>query len=159
MNPNNYTTLVYNTIPKSWECLIKNCVVDETNGFLFYHSISSERLCDDYNQNLQTIDCMAMKKNYWMTSFLFKEFIYIFKRFVLGDNFQTNHRVLILDGHCSHVILKALQYTTYCIIHYHHIAISSIACITTCKCCMNNTLVDFFSWFSLQTNVAMTISW
>jgi hypothetical protein len=58
---------------------------------------------------------MAMKKNYWMTSFLFKEFIYIFKRFVLGDNFQTNHGVLILDGHCSHVILKAL--------HIQHIAL------------------------------------
>jgi hypothetical protein len=38
---------------------------------------------------------------------------------------------LILDGHCSHVILKALQDTTYCIIHYHHIAIAYIACITT----------------------------
>lgn len=86
--------------------------------------------------------------------------IYIFKRFVLGDNFQINHRVLILDGHGSYVTLKALQYTTYCIIHYRHIVIVYVACITTCRCCMNNnTLVGFFSWFSLQTNMAKTISW
>ncbi len=43
-----------------------------------------------------------MQNKAWMTSFMFKEFLSFFKRFILDGISQTNHHLLILDGHGSH---------------------------------------------------------
>jgi hypothetical protein len=45
----------------------------------------------------------------WKTSFLFKEFLSFLKRSVLGGLFPNNHHLLALDGHGSHVSLKAIE--------------------------------------------------
>jgi hypothetical protein len=55
------------------------------------------------------ITCMAIRTKAWMTSFLLKEFVSFFKRLVLGDIFPSNHHLLILNGHGSHVSLKAIK--------------------------------------------------
>jgi hypothetical protein len=55
---------------------------------------------------------MAMQTNAWMTTFLFKEFPSFFKRLILGGISQTNCHLLILDGHGSHVTLKAIEQAT-----------------------------------------------
>jgi hypothetical protein len=52
---------------------------------------------------------MAIQTKAWMTSFLFKEFVSFFKRLVLGGIFPSNHHLLILNGHGSHVSLKAIK--------------------------------------------------
>jgi hypothetical protein len=46
-----------------------------------------------------------------MTSFLFKEFLSFFKRLVPSGIFPSNCPLLILDGHGSHVSLKAIKHT------------------------------------------------
>jgi len=43
-----------------------------------------------------------------MTSFLFKEFLSFFKRSIPSGIFQSNQHLLILNGHGSHVTLKAI---------------------------------------------------
>jgi hypothetical protein len=45
-----------------------------------------------------------------MTSFLFKEFLSFFKRLVPSGIFLSNCPLLILDGHGSHVSLKAIKH-------------------------------------------------
>jgi hypothetical protein len=52
---------------------------------------------------------MAMQTKAWMTSFFFKEFFSFFKDFILGGISHTNHHLLVLDGHGSHVTLEALK--------------------------------------------------
>jgi hypothetical protein len=51
---------------------------------------------------------MAMQTQAWMTSFLFKELLSLFKRSLLIGIFQSNWHLLILDGHGSHVTLEAI---------------------------------------------------
>jgi hypothetical protein len=46
-----------------------------------------------------------------MTNFLLKEFLSFFKRLVQGVISLTNRNLLILDGHGSHVTLKAIVQT------------------------------------------------
>jgi hypothetical protein len=46
-----------------------------------------------------------------MTCYLFKQFLSFFIRLVLGSLFQHNRHLLILNGHGSHVILKAIEQT------------------------------------------------
>jgi hypothetical protein len=52
---------------------------------------------------------MGMQNKTWMTSFMFKEFLSFFKRFIQGGISQTNHDLLILDGHGSHITLKTIK--------------------------------------------------
>jgi hypothetical protein len=44
-----------------------------------------------------------------MTSLLFKHFLSFFTKLVPSGIFQSNHYLLILGGHGSHVILKAIK--------------------------------------------------
>jgi hypothetical protein len=74
----------------------------------FYIS-KGKKLCDDYIQQCKPRTCMAMEKKAWMTSFFFKEFLSFFKDFIPGGISHTNHHLLVLDGHGSHVTLKALK--------------------------------------------------
>jgi hypothetical protein len=55
---------------------------------------------------------MAMQTNAWMMTFLFKEFPSFFKRLIPNGISQTNCHLLILDGHGSHVTLKAIEQAT-----------------------------------------------
>jgi hypothetical protein len=52
---------------------------------------------------------MGVQTKAWMTSFLFKEFLSLFKRSILGGSSPNNHHLLILNGHGSHVNLKAIK--------------------------------------------------
>jgi hypothetical protein len=52
---------------------------------------------------------MAMQVKAWMTIFLFKKFLSFFKKLVPSGISQTNCHLLILDGHGSHVTLKAIE--------------------------------------------------
>jgi hypothetical protein len=52
-----------------------------------------------------------MQTKAWMTSFLFKEFLSLFKRSLLGGISQSNWHLLFLDGHGSHVTLEAIAQT------------------------------------------------
>jgi len=52
---------------------------------------------------------MTMQKNAWMTCFLFKEFLSFFIKLVLGGISQSNHHLLILNGHGSYVTLEAIK--------------------------------------------------
>jgi hypothetical protein len=76
---------------------------------LRFYIFKRERLKDDYIKLCKSITCMAMQNKIWMTSFMFKEFLSFFKRFLLGGISQTNHHLLILDGHGSHITLKTIK--------------------------------------------------
>jgi hypothetical protein len=54
---------------------------------------------------------MAMQKKVWMVSFLFKKFLAIFKKYVLGGVSYNNQHLLVLDGHGSHVTLETTKQT------------------------------------------------
>jgi hypothetical protein len=51
---------------------------------------------------------MAMQKRTWMTTFLFKEFLSFFNKLGPGGMPLNNQHLLILNGHGSHVTLKAI---------------------------------------------------
>jgi hypothetical protein len=44
-----------------------------------------------------------------MASFFFKKFMSFFKNVILGEIFQSNQHLLILDRHGSHVTLEAIS--------------------------------------------------
>ncbi len=48
------------------------------------------------------------KKKAWMTSLLFKEFPYFFKKFIQGGMSFTNMHLFVLDWHDKHVTLKVI---------------------------------------------------
>lgn len=48
-------------------------------------------------------------KESWMTFFLFKDFMYFFKRTIPRRISQTNRHLLIIYEFCSHVTLKAIH--------------------------------------------------
>ncbi len=50
---------------------------------------------------------MVMQSKAWMTNFLFKELLFFFKTSIPSGISLTNRRSFILDGHRSHVTLKA----------------------------------------------------
>jgi hypothetical protein len=50
-----------------------------------------------------------MQSRAWMTTFLFKEFLSFFKRFIPSGISITNKHLLILDGHQFHVTLEAIK--------------------------------------------------
>ncbi len=52
---------------------------------------------------------MAMQEKAWMTSFFIKKFLSFFKRSIPRGISFTNRHLLILDGHNSHVTLKAIE--------------------------------------------------
>jgi hypothetical protein len=78
--------------------------------FYKFYIFKGERLGDDYIKLYKPKTYMAMQKKVWTTSFLFKEFLTFFKKFVLNGVFLTNRHLLVLDGHGSHVILKAIEH-------------------------------------------------
>ncbi len=49
-----------------------------------------------------------MQTKAWMTSFLFKKNLSFFKELILGEIFQSNRHLLIIDGHGSHVMLETI---------------------------------------------------
>jgi hypothetical protein len=52
---------------------------------------------------------MAMQSKAWMTTFLYKEIFFFFKRYIPSGILITNKHLLILDGHGSHVTLEAIE--------------------------------------------------
>jgi len=52
---------------------------------------------------------MAMQETTWMTSFLFKEFFTLFKKYVPSGMSFINQHLLVLDGHGSHVTLETIK--------------------------------------------------
>ncbi len=50
-----------------------------------------------------------MQSKAWMITFLFKEFLSFFKRFIPSGICITNRHLFILDGHGSHVTLEVIE--------------------------------------------------
>ncbi len=101
---------MYNTIPKSKEWLIINCVVNAVGITLpRFHIFKRENIRDNYIQICKLRTCMAMQSKAWMITFLFKEFMSFFKRSIPSGISITNRHMLILDGHGSHVTLEAIK--------------------------------------------------
>jgi hypothetical protein len=60
---------VYSTIPKSWEWLFVNCVVNATKATLFaFYIFRGSRMLEDYIKLCRLETCMAMLKKAWMTT-------------------------------------------------------------------------------------------
>jgi hypothetical protein len=68
-----------------------------------------ERIKGDYIMHCKPGTCMVIQTKAWMTNFLFKKILSFFKRSVLGGISPSNHQLLALDGHGSHVIFDALK--------------------------------------------------
>jgi len=66
---------------------------------------------------------MAMQKKTWLTSFLFKEFFTLFKKYVPGGVSITNQHLLILKGHGSHVTLEAIKKKTRLWVRHDYLTI------------------------------------
>jgi hypothetical protein len=69
---------VYNIIPKSKEWMTVNCVVN-AKGTTLLGFYTFRR---NYIQLSKLGTCKAMQSKAWMTTFLFKEFISFFERFI-----------------------------------------------------------------------------
>jgi hypothetical protein len=97
---------VYSTIPKSKEWRIVNCVINATSVFLpKFFIFKGERIKGDYIRNCRPRTCMVMQN-----IFPFQGILVIFCKFsLLKGIFQFNIHILILDGHGSHVTLKAIE--------------------------------------------------
>jgi len=87
-----------------------NCVVNATRTTLpRFYIFRKERICDDYIQLYKPRTFMAMQSKAWITTYLFKEFLSVFKGSILGEISQTNRHLHILDGHGSHVTLETIE--------------------------------------------------
>jgi hypothetical protein len=105
------SNVIYNTIPKSREWLIVNCVINAVGGILLsFYIFKGERLRDDYKRLYKLGTCMAMQKRTWMITFLFKEFLSFFNKLVPSGVSLNNQHLLILDGHGNHVTLKVIEH-------------------------------------------------
>jgi len=103
---------VYNIIPKCREWLTINYVVNVIGGsILGPHIFLGEKIRDDYIMHYKLGTCMVVQTKAWMTRFLFKEFLSFFKRLVPSGISPSNYHLLTLDGHGSHVNLKAIEQT------------------------------------------------
>ncbi len=101
---------MYNTIPKSRELLIINCVINAARTTLpWFYIFKGKRIRSDYIQLRKPRTCMAMQSKAWMTTFIFKEFLFFFKRSILGGIFFINRHLLIFDCHGSHVTFEAIE--------------------------------------------------
>jgi hypothetical protein len=101
---------MYNTIHKSKEWLIINCVINVFGTLVpRFYIFKRERICDDYIQLCKLSISMAMQSKAWMTTFLFKEFLSFFKSSIPSGISINNKCLLILDGHGSHVTLEAIE--------------------------------------------------
>jgi hypothetical protein len=77
-----------------------------------FYIFKGERLHDDYIKLCKQGTCMAMQRKTWMTSFLFKKFMFFFKRSILGGiSFINRIFLLILDEHGFHVTLETIKQT------------------------------------------------
>jgi hypothetical protein len=75
--------MVYNTIPKSHEWLIINCVVNVVGTILpRFYNFKGKRLRNNYMKFWKLSTCMEMHTKAWMRSFLFKKFLSLFSRYV-----------------------------------------------------------------------------
>jgi hypothetical protein len=52
-----------------------------------------------------------MQKKAWVNFLLFKEFLYLFKKFITSGVFIINKHLLVLDGNGNNVTLKSIEYT------------------------------------------------
>jgi hypothetical protein len=101
---NRYTRLV-----KSQEWLIINV----TGAFLSrFYIFKGEGIKDNYIGDCKPKACMVVEKMAWMTCFLFKEYFSFFIKFILVGISQSNHHLLILDGHGSHVTLEVIEHAS-----------------------------------------------
>ncbi len=50
-----------------------------------------------------------MQSKVWMITFLFKEFLFFFKKSLLSEISLTNKHLIIFDWHGSHVILEVIE--------------------------------------------------
>jgi hypothetical protein len=64
-----------------------------------FYIFKGKRIHDDYIELCKLGTCMAMQSKAWMITFLFKEFLSFFKRFIPSGISITNRHLLILDGH------------------------------------------------------------
>jgi hypothetical protein len=55
------------------------------------------------------MDLHRNAKKVLMTSFLLREFLFFFKKIVLGGVSFNNRHLLVLDGHGNHVTLEAIS--------------------------------------------------
>lgn len=79
------SNVVYNIIPKSWEWLIINCVINATSVILLrLYIFIGERLRNDYIKLCKLRRCMVVQKEARMTCFLFKKLL----------SFYTPHKEL-----------------------------------------------------------------
>jgi hypothetical protein len=76
---------------------------------LRFYILQGEKIRNDYIKHYKFGTCMAIQTKAWMTSFLFKEFLSFFKRSIPSGSFLSNHDLLILNGHGSHVSLKVIK--------------------------------------------------
>ncbi len=75
---------------------------------LGFYIFRDEQFKDDYIKECKIGTCMVMLNKAWTTTFFFKEFQSFFKNLISSGILQSNIHLLILDGHGSHVTLKAI---------------------------------------------------
>jgi hypothetical protein len=93
---------VYNTIPKSREWLIVNCIINATRfTLLVFYIFKRSKMQENYiTKNMHG----NVEKN-WKTIYLFNQWLSFFYKYVLGRVFQETWHLLILDGHGSHITI------------------------------------------------------
>ncbi len=84
-----------------------NCVANVTRDCLpCFYIFKGEQIGDDHIKLCKVGTCNA---NQGMDDiFPLQIFLSFFKELVLGENFQSNRHLLIIDGHGSHVMLETI---------------------------------------------------
>jgi hypothetical protein len=101
---------VYNSIPKSREWLTINYVVNVIGTTLLrFYVFKGDKIQDDCIQLYKPGTCKFMQSKARMITFLFKEFLFFFKRCIPNGISIINRHLLILDGHGSCVTLEAIE--------------------------------------------------
>lgn len=104
------TKCVPQLIAKSREWItVLACVSVTGQAIPGYYLFKSKRNIKNYIVNCEPRACMAIQEHAWMTKELFMAWLKHFAKNVPGGVSPTNRKLLIFDGHGSHVEFKTVE--------------------------------------------------
>jgi hypothetical protein len=100
---------VYNTILKSWEWLIVNCVINVARATLLaFYIFKGSRMQENYIWDCRPGICMVMNNFFGWQLTILNNGWFFFCRYILRGVYEYNWHLLNLDGHGFHATIQAL---------------------------------------------------
>jgi hypothetical protein len=135
---------VYNTILKSRDWLMVNCVVNAIGTSLpRFYIFRGKRIRDDYIQHYKPITYMVMQLKTWMITFLSRSFC-LFQKVNTKWNIPYQYKFIHLRWTWIPCHLIGNWISTRVWVQYDHFTFTYIPCTLTFRCGLLQTFQDHF---------------